>query len=120
MNKKQVVSFGIAFILLFTWIALAPSTTISATSDVILYAFDQNPAGSADGNKWVSFHNPSNESVDIGNWTFESIHGTSAIDRIPAGTTLYPGAYGTYTSHYRWRDNSEETIILKSEMTRNS
>ena len=41
----------------------------------LLYAFDQNPAGSDDGNEWVTFHNPSNESVDIGNWTFESTHG---------------------------------------------
>jgi hypothetical protein len=57
--------------LLFTGIALASSTTISATSDVIIYAFDQNPAGSDDGNEWVTFHNPSNESIDIGNWTFE-------------------------------------------------
>ena len=54
--------------LLFTGIALA---TLSASSDVIIYAFDQNPAGSDEGNEWVTFHNPSNESVDIGNWTFE-------------------------------------------------
>ena len=66
MNKKQTVSFGIALLLLFTSVALATSTTISATSDVIIYAFDQNPAGSDDGNEWVTFHNPSNESMDIG------------------------------------------------------
>ena len=71
MNKNQVILLGIAFILLFTGIALATSTTASATSDVILYAFDQNPAGSDEGNEWVTFHNPSNKSVDIGNWTFE-------------------------------------------------
>ncbi len=69
MNKNQRVLLGIALILLFTGVALA--TTVSATSDVIIYAFDQNPAGSDDGNEWVTFHNPSNESVDIGNWTFE-------------------------------------------------
>jgi len=71
MNKNQGILLGIAFILLFTGIALATSTTISATSEVIIYAFDQNPAGSDEGNEWVTFHNPSNESVDIGNWTFE-------------------------------------------------
>ena len=57
--------------LLFTYIVLATSTTSSATSDVIIYAFDQNPTESDDRNEWVTFHNPSNESVDIGNWTFE-------------------------------------------------
>ena len=65
MNKKQEVLTGITLILLFTGIALA--TTSSATSDVILYAFDQNPAGSDNGNEWVTFHNRSNESMDIGN-----------------------------------------------------
>jgi len=115
MTKKQGILIGIALMLLFTGIPLATS---SATSDVILYAFDQNPSGSDEGNEWVTFHNPSNESVDIGNWTFESIHGTTAIDWIPEGTTLYPGAYCTYTPYYRWLDNSEEAIIYGVQRVR--
>jgi hypothetical protein len=114
MNKKQAVLTGIALMLLFTGIALATSTTLSASSDVIIYAFDQDPAGSDAGNEWVTFHNPSNESVDIGNWTFESTHGSTAIDWIAEGTTLYLGAYCTYTPHYGWLDNSEEAIILRN------
>ncbi len=39
------------------------------TSEVIIYAFDQNPAGRDEGNELVTIHNPSNKSVDIGNWT---------------------------------------------------
>ena len=95
MNKQRIL-LGIALMLLLTGIALATSTTLSASSDVIIYAFDQNPAGSDDGNEWVTFHNPSNKSVDIGNWTFESTHGTTVVDWIPESTTLYPGAYYTY------------------------
>jgi hypothetical protein len=68
MTKNQRLLLGIALMLLFTGIAFATS---SATSDVIIYAFDQNPAGLDNGNEWVTFYNPSNESVDIGNWTFE-------------------------------------------------
>jgi hypothetical protein len=67
MTKNQGLLLAIALTLLFTSIALATSTTLSATSDVILYAFDQKPAGSDEGNEWVTFHNPANESVDIGN-----------------------------------------------------
>jgi hypothetical protein len=114
MTKNQGILLAIALTLLFTGIALATSTTLSAPSDVILYAFDQKPAGSDEGNEWVTFHNPANESVDIGNWTFESTHGTTAIDWIAEGTTLYPGAYCTYTPHYGWLDNSEEAIILRN------
>jgi hypothetical protein len=100
MTKKQGTLLGIALTLLFTSIALA--TTLSTTSDVIIYAFDQNPAGSDEGNEWVTFHNPSNESVDIGNWTFESTHGTTVIEWIAEGTTRYPGAYCACTLFYRW------------------
>jgi hypothetical protein len=53
MTKKQGTLLGIALTLLFTSIALA--TTLSTTSDVIIYAFDQNPAGSDEGNEWVTF-----------------------------------------------------------------
>jgi hypothetical protein len=99
ITKNQKILLAIALTLLFTGIALA--TTASATSDVIIYAFDQNPAGSDNGNEWVTFHNPSNKSVDIGNWTFDSTHGTTVIEWIPEGTTLYPGAYFTCTPFYR-------------------
>ena len=78
MNKQGIL-IGIALTFLLG-IALATSTTSSASADVIIYAFDQKPAGSDEGNEWVTFHNPSNESVDIGNWTFESTHGTTAND----------------------------------------
>jgi hypothetical protein len=47
MTKNQGILLGIAFMLLFTSIALATS---SATSDVIIYALDQNPAGSDESN----------------------------------------------------------------------
>jgi hypothetical protein len=87
MTNNQRLLLGIAFVFL---LGIALATTSSATSDVIIYAFDQNPAGLDQGNEWVTFHNPSNESVDIGNWTFESTHGTTAIDWIAEGTTFTP------------------------------
>ena len=50
MNKKQRVLFGSALTLLLG-IALA---TPSASTDEIIYAFDQNPAGRSDeGNEWI-------------------------------------------------------------------
>jgi hypothetical protein len=122
MNKTQAVSFGIRLMLLFTGIALSSSTTLTATSDVIIYAFHQNPAGSDEGNELVTFHNPSNESVDIGNLTFESTHGSTANDWIAEGTTLYPLPWSLLyiLPFLSVANNSEEVIILKLQMTRNS
>jgi hypothetical protein len=59
---------GISLLLLFTSIALATSNNLSASSDVGIYAFDQNPVGSDKGNEWVTLYNPSLESGDIGDW----------------------------------------------------
>ena len=111
MNKKHGILIGIALVLLFVGIALATSTNLSASSDVIIYSFDQNPAGRDKGNEWVTLYNPSNESVDIGNWTLETADGER--ETIPEGTTLYPSAYYIYSPPYQWLDNSEEAITLR-------
>ena len=71
------------------------SQTSSASSDVVIYAFDQNPAGRDEGNEWVTLYNPTNESVDIGNWTLETADGER--ETIPKGTILHPGAYYVYS-----------------------
>ena len=94
MNKKHGILIGIAFVLLFTGIALATSTTLSASSDVEIYAFDQNPAGSDEGNEWVTLYNPLNESVDIGNWILETVDGERKT--IAEGTTLFVFTFYIY------------------------
>ena len=51
--------------------------------------------------------------MDIGNWTLETTNGSTASVWIAEGTTLYPGAYITFSPSYRWIDNNNESIILK-------
>jgi hypothetical protein len=59
MNKKQRSLIGITTVLLFTWVTLATSTNLStSSSDVVIYAFDQNPAGRDEGDEWVALYNP--------------------------------------------------------------
>ncbi|MGB7532544.1 MAG: lamin tail domain-containing protein [Halobacteriota archaeon] len=111
MNKKQRILIGIALIFLFVGIALATSNNLSASLEIEIYAFDQNPAGNDKGNEWVTLYNPSNESVDIGNWVLETADGER--ETIPEGTTLYPLAYYVYAPPYQWLDNSEEAITLR-------
>ena len=110
MSKKQVILIGIALMFLFTGIALATSTNLSASSDVEIYAFDQNPAGSDKGNEWVTLYNLSNESVNMDNWFLETADGER--ETIAEGTTLSPFAYYVYFPPYQWLDNSEEAIII--------
>jgi hypothetical protein len=78
---------------------------------VIIYAFDQNPAGSDDGNEWITLHNPSNETIDIGNWTLETAEGKT--ETISEGVVLNPGAYRISSPFDQWLANSDESIILR-------
>ena len=78
-------------------------------SGVIIYVFDQNPAGLDDGNEWVTIHHPTNKSVDIGNWTLKTTNGSTVSVWIAEGTTIYPEAYYTYSPSYRWLYNNNES-----------
>ena len=108
MNKKQGILIGIALMLLFTGISASSSNTV-------IYAFDQNPAGRDEGNEWVTLYNPSNQSVDIGNWTLETADGER--ETIPEGTTIYPFAYYVYTPPYQWLDNTYHNKLPASIST---
>jgi hypothetical protein len=83
-TKKQGLIIGIALRFLLG-IALA---TPSASSEIIIYAFDQKPAVYESCTEWVTLNNPSNESVNIGNWTLENADGER--ETIPEGTTFIP------------------------------
>jgi hypothetical protein len=111
MDKKQGVLIGIALTLPLIGIALATPSASSDVINVIIYAFDQKPAVYESCTEWVTLNNPSNESVEIGNWSLENADGER--ETIPEGTTLYPGAYYVYYHPYQWLDNEDETITLK-------
>ena len=93
MNKKQGILFVIALVFLSTGIALATSSNLSASSDIEIYAFDQNLAGYDSENGWVTLYNPSNESMNIGNWILDTPHCSTVNETIPERTILNPGAH---------------------------
>jgi hypothetical protein len=108
--KNQVYSIILATIFLT---AVGIASIDLPPSGIIIYAFDQNPAGLDEGNEWVTIHHPTNKSVDIGNWTLETSNGSTASILIAEGTTLYHRAYITFSPSYRWIDNNNESIILR-------
>ncbi|MGB3458413.1 MAG: lamin tail domain-containing protein [Halobacteriota archaeon] len=114
MEKPQGVKISISIILTSIFLTTVGIACIELPpSGVIIYAFDQNPAGLDEGNEWVIIHNPTNKSVDIGNWTLETTNGSTVSGWIAEGTTLYPGDYITFSPSYRRIDNNNESIILR-------
>ena len=112
MKRKRLILISIIWTSIFLT-ALGIAGIDIPLSGVIIYAFDQNPAGLDEGNEWVTIHNPSNKSADIGNGTLETTNGSTVSVWIAEGTTLYPGAYITISPSYRWIDNNNESIILR-------
>jgi micrococcal nuclease len=114
MEKMQQVKIIISIILAAIFLTAVGIASIDLPpSGVIIYAFDQNPAGLDEGYEWVAIHNPTNKNVDIGNGTLETTNGSTVSLWIAEGTTLYPGAYITISPSYRWIDNNNESIILR-------
>jgi micrococcal nuclease len=111
-EKKSLLHISLILAAIFL-IAIGIACIDIPPSGVIIYAFDQNPAGLDEGNEWVAIHNPTNKSVHIGNWTLETTNGSTVSVWIAEGTALYPGAYITFSPSYRWIDNNNESIILK-------
>jgi micrococcal nuclease len=110
----QQVKIIISIVLAAIFLAAVGIASIDLPpSGVIIYAFNQNPAGLDKGNEWVAIHNPTNKSVNIGKWTLETTNGSTATVWIAEGTSLYPGAYNTISPSYRWIDNNNESIILR-------
>jgi micrococcal nuclease len=111
----QQVKIIISIVLAAIFLTAIGITSIDLPpSGVIIYAFDQNPAGLDEGNEWVTIHNPTNKSVGIGNWTLETTNGSTVSVWIAEGTTLYSRAYITISPSYRWIDNNNESIILRN------
>jgi phosphatidylserine/phosphatidylglycerophosphate/cardiolipin synthase-like enzyme len=114
MKYKILMNISIVLIaIILASVGIADIGSSGKNPEVLIYAFDQNPAGSDKGNEWVAFHNPSNEIEDIGNWILETTHGSIVAETIPIGTILYPGAYYIYTPPYLWLDNEDESVIFK-------
>ncbi len=104
---------GILVFLLVLSLGVRFALGVGSTS-VVIYAFDQNPAGSDEGNEWVVLHNPTNTSINVSNWTLSTTHGKIVNVTIPQGTSISINEYWLYTYDAQWLDNSEESIILRN------
>lgn len=72
--EKHVITLVMAFVMILS----IPTSAIT----IVIYAFDQNPAGNDEGNEWVALYNPSNTSINVSNWTLSTTHGTTVSIKI--------------------------------------
>lgn len=58
--------------------------------------------------------NRGEESVDVGGWTLSTTSGDCVTLTIPEGTSIEPGESHLVARGCRWLDNSDESIVLKT------
>ncbi len=87
-----------------------------AFRQVVIGEVELNPAGDDNraGGEWVRIFNRGEEEVDVGGWTLSTTSGRSAVVTIPRGTVIEPGEGHLVTRGCRWLDNSDESIVLKT------
>jgi hypothetical protein len=123
MKKQIAIATTIALV------AIASILTASVLSEdvnkpnVIICAFDQNPADRYDINEWLALYNPTNYTVNLSNWKLNTKYGgvggkTVTISEeaklIPEeeGTNIAPHGYRFVTCSTGFLRNENESITL--------
>ncbi|HII07624.1 MAG TPA: hypothetical protein HA349_10020 [Methanotrichaceae archaeon] len=84
---------------------------------VVIGEVELNPAGgdSDPDCEWVKIFNRGEEKVDVGGWTLSTTCGKCITLTIPEGTAIEPSERYLVTRECQWLDNSDESIVLKTD-----
>jgi sugar-specific transcriptional regulator TrmB len=83
---------------------------------VIINEVEANPLGNDNNGsvyEWIELYNPSEYSVNIGDWTISTTTGITVTITIQEGTTLSPGQYKIIERGQQWLDNEGEQVVLR-------
>ena len=122
MKKQIAIAITIALVAITSILTASVLSKEVNKPNVIICAFDQNPAGS-DGNEWVALYNPTNDTIDLSNWELKTKYGggggkTVTISKeaklIPEeeGANIAPQGYRFVTCSTGFLRNGNESITL--------
>ena len=112
--KKQIVAITIALVAITSILTVNVLSEDVNKHNVIICAFDQNPAGS-DGNEWVALYNPTNDTIDLCNWKLTTKHGGGNTVTISEEAKLIPEEEGTNIAPHGYRFVTCSTGFLRNE-----
>ena len=108
--KLLALSIGLAAIV--SCIAIGVAVTPDVTDHIVIQAIEQNPPGDSNRYEWVMLYNPTDNSVNISNWTLVSHFWRGTNTTIVANTTLHPKKYLTVIPDRRWLHDEDAPIML--------
>ena len=108
--KLLALSIGLAGIV--SCIAIGVAVTPDLTDHIVIQAIEQNPPGDSNRYEWVMLYNPTDNSVNISNWTLVSHFWRGTNTTIVENTTLHPKKYLTVIPDRRWLHDEDAPIML--------
>lgn len=98
-------------IFLLSFVLLSFIIPVNAQLDVVINELDLNPSGD-DANSisdWIELYNPTDSSVNIGDWKIKSLNNTFSI---PHNTVIESGEFLTFSHVSGWFADLNETVTL--------
>jgi len=113
--KAQVALLLAVSLALSTAGYAADAQTVQFADHVVINEVETNPPGddSQTISEWIEIHNPTPESVDLGGWQIASTS-LKKILTIPAGTSIKPGQFLTYSYQPLWFADASESVELRN------
>ena len=122
MKKQIAIAITIALVAITSILTASVLSKDVNKPNVIICAFDQNPAGS-DGNEWVALYNPTNDTLDLSNWELKTKYGGSGGETVSIskeaklipeeeGAIIVPQGYRFVICSTGFLRNENESITL--------
>ena len=127
MKTPNTILFSMALILLLLVSGITISQTLllptasaqssNIASSVVINEVDINPPGDdfKKISEWVELYNPTSESIDLSGWKIASTTGIKKTLTLPAGTTINPQQFLTYSYQPIWFSDASETVELRDK-----
>lgn len=114
MKKQIAIAITIALVAITRILTTSVLSEEVNKPNRIISAFDQNPAES-DGNEWIAFYNPTNDTIDLCNWKLTTKHGGGKTVTLSEEAKLIPEGEGTEIAPQGYRFVTCSTGFLRNE-----
>ncbi len=83
---------------------------------VVINEVELNPPGNdnaLDVEEWLELCNPTDQVVDVDDWTLRTTHDGTVSIALSPGTSIQPGGYLVIGRGSQWLDNTDESVVLE-------
>jgi beta-lactamase superfamily II metal-dependent hydrolase len=111
-----VTTDGVTYSLTTEFTPESPESPPEPETIILINEVELNPSGQDSGNEWVELYNPTEQTIDISEWSLATTSGEVENYIIPQGTTIGPNNHLIIMFTAQFLDNSNESVVLKDNL----